>query len=56
VTYGGARLKGIKQTERLDDFLLKLLMRLSVILLVHFARLEITLQLTYGRAQCVLLP
>ena len=34
---------------------LELLTQLSVILMVHFARLEIALQLTYGCAQCVFL-
>jgi hypothetical protein len=50
-----AGLKGIKQMENLDDFPLEPLTQLSVILLVHFALLEIELQLTYGGVQCVLL-
>jgi hypothetical protein len=41
--------------ENMDDFPLELLTQLSVILLVHFARLEIELQLTYGCVQCVFL-
>jgi hypothetical protein len=47
--------KVIKQTENMDDFALELLAQLSVILLIHFARLEIALQLTYGCVQCVFL-
>jgi hypothetical protein len=50
-----AGLPGIKQMENMDDFPLKLLTQLSVFLLVHFAHLEIELQLTYGGGQCVFL-
>jgi hypothetical protein len=39
----------------MDDFPLELLTQLGVILLVHFARLEIELQFTYGCVQCVFL-
>src|SRR4051794_7441180 len=41
--------------EHVGDFPLELLTQLSVLLVVHFARLEIELQLTYGFVQCVFL-
>jgi len=50
-----AGLTGIKQMENIDNFPLELLTQLSVFLLVHFARLEIELQLAYGGVQCVFL-
>src|SRR5712691_8720177 len=50
-----AGLKGIKQTEDMDCFPLEMLTQLNLILLVHFACLEIELQLTYGGVQGVFL-
>jgi hypothetical protein len=44
-----------KRNSSLASVCLELLTRLGVILLLHFARLEIALQLTYGCVQCVFL-
>jgi len=47
---------GIQQTQDLDGFSLELLTQLYVILLVHFACLEIKYHIPNGGVQGVFLP